>query len=77
MAPGDLDAVADRSNLYYVDTGMYDVAGYGAVYILDTAEPAVIDTGIGTNREHIFDALDELGIDALSYILPTHVHLPR
>ena len=75
MAPGDLEAVADRSNLYYVDTGMYDVAGYGAVYILDTEQPAIIDTGIGTNREYILEALDELGIDALSYILPTHVHL--
>ncbi|RJX49955.1 MBL fold metallo-hydrolase [Halonotius pteroides] len=75
MPPGDLEAVSDRPDLYYVDTGMYDVAGYGAVYILDTAEPAVIDTGIGTNREYIFDALGELGIDALSYILPTHVHL--
>ena len=75
MAPGDLNAVDNWPNCYYVDTGMYDVAGYGAVYILDTAEPAVIDTGIGTNRAYIFDALDELGIDSLSYILPTHVHL--
>ena len=75
MAPGDLEAVPDATDLYYVDTGMYDVAGYGAVYIFDTAEPAVIDTGIGTHREYIFDALDELGIDSLSYILPTHVHL--
>ncbi|TQQ80893.1 MBL fold metallo-hydrolase [Halonotius terrestris] len=75
MAPGDLEAVPDTSDIYYVDTGMYDVAGYGAVYIFDTDEPAVIDTGIGTNRERIFDALDELGIDSLSYVLPTHVHL--
>ena len=75
MAPGDLEAVPDATDLYYVDTGMYDVAGYGAVYIFDTAEPAVIDTGIGTNREYILNALGELGIDALSYILPTHVHL--
>lgn len=75
MTPGDLQAVPDSSNIYYVDTGMYDVAGYGSVYILDTPQPAVIDTGIGTNRERILDALDELGIDDLAYILPTHVHL--
>jgi len=75
MSPGDLEAVDDDPNLYYVDTGMYDVAGYGAVYIVDTERPAVIDTGIGTNRGHLFDALDELGIDDLAYILPTHVHL--
>ena len=75
MAPGDLEAVDGYDDLYYVDTGMYDVAGYGAVYILDTAAPAVVDTGIGTNRDRIFDALDQLGIDDLAAIVPTHVHL--
>ncbi len=75
MTPGELQAVADCPDLYYVDTGMYDVEGYGSVYIYDTDEPAIIDTGIGTNREYLFEALDELDIDSLSYILPTHVHL--
>lgn len=75
MSPGDLCAVAGHSDLYYVDTGMYDVAGYGAVYIFDTDQPAVIDTGIGTNREYIFDALETLGIDTLGAIILTHVHL--
>jgi glyoxylase-like metal-dependent hydrolase (beta-lactamase superfamily II) len=75
MAPGDLTAVDDQSDFYYLDTGMYDVEGYGSVYILDTEKPALVDTGIGTNREYIFDALDELGIDSLAYILPTHAHL--
>ncbi len=75
MTPGELQAVADCPDLYYVDTGMYDVEGYGSVYIYDTDEPAIIDTGIGTNREYLFEALEELDIDSLSYILPTHVHL--
>jgi glyoxylase-like metal-dependent hydrolase (beta-lactamase superfamily II) len=75
MAPGDLKPVDAQPDLYYLDTGMYDVEGYGSVYILDTDQPAVIDTGIGTNREYIFAALDQLDIDSLSYILPTHAHL--
>jgi len=75
MAPGDLTTVDDRPDLYFVDTGMYDVEEYGSVYILDTDQPALIDTGIGTNRQHIYDALDELGIDSLRYIIPTHAHL--
>ena len=75
MAPGDLESVDDCPNLYYVDTGMFDVSGYGAVYIYDTARPAVVDTGIGADREHVFDALADLGIDDLAFILPTHVHL--
>jgi len=74
MAPGDLTAVDDRP-LYAVDTGMYDVEGYGSVYILDTDQPALVDTGLGTNRQHILEALDELGIDDLAYIIPTHAHL--
>ncbi len=74
MAPGDLTAVDDRP-IYSVDTGMYDVEGYGSVYILDTDRPALVDTGIGTNRQYIVDALDELDIDDLDYIIPTHAHL--
>ena len=75
MAPGDVESVDDCPNLHYVDTGMFDVSGYGAVYIYDTARPAVVDTGIGADREHVFDALANLGIDDLAVILPTHVHL--
>jgi glyoxylase-like metal-dependent hydrolase (beta-lactamase superfamily II) len=75
MAPGDLTAVDARPDLYCVDTGMYDVEGYGSVYILDADQPALVDTGIGTNRQYIVEALDELGIDDLAYIIPTHAHL--
>ncbi len=75
MTAGELQFVPDNPDIHSLDTGMYDVAGYGSVYILDVAEPTIIDTGIGTNREHIFDALEDLDIDELSYIIPTHAHL--
>jgi glyoxylase-like metal-dependent hydrolase (beta-lactamase superfamily II) len=77
MAIGDVFAVDGCADLYYVDTGMYDTAEYGSVYILDADQPALIDTGIGTRYENILDALDEVGIarEELTYILPTHVHL--
>lgn len=79
MAIGDLYEVEHPSvsDIHYVDTGMYGIAEYGAVYVLDAPEPAVIDTGIGTNVEHMFAALDSLDIarEELSYIIPTHVHL--
>jgi len=75
MTAGELLFVPDNPDIHSLDTGMYDVAGYGSVYVLDVAEPTIIDTGIGTNREHIFDALDDLDIDELSYIIPTHAHL--
>ena len=65
MTAGELLFVPDNPDIHSLDTGMYDVAGYGSVYVLDVAEPTIIDTGIGTNREHIFDALDDLDIDEL------------
>jgi len=75
MAPGDLTAVDAQPDVYYVDTGMYNVDGYGSVYLLATDRPALVDTGLGTNHEYILDALDELGVDDLAYIIPTHAHL--
>ncbi|WP_338740332.1 MBL fold metallo-hydrolase [Haloplanus salilacus] len=75
MAIGDLTAVPDCTDLYYVDTGAYDVPGYGSVYILDAERPAVVDTGLGTNVDRVIGALDSVGIDDLALVLTTHVHL--
>ncbi|MFB6168188.1 MAG: MBL fold metallo-hydrolase [Haloferacaceae archaeon] len=69
---GDVRRAAE--DVYCVDTGEYEVADYGAVYVVDAAEPAVVDTGIGADRDRVFAALDELGI-APQHVLVTHVHL--
>ena len=77
MAIGDVTPVDGAADLHYLDTGMYDVEKYGSVYLYDTPRPAVVDTGIGTDHELVFDALSEVGIgrEDLELILPTHVHL--
>ena len=79
MAEGDVYEVTtgECSDLYYVDTGMYDTSEYGVVYILDAEEVTLVDTGIGTNHEWILNALDEVGIapEAVEHIVVTHVHL--
>jgi glyoxylase-like metal-dependent hydrolase (beta-lactamase superfamily II) len=77
MGIGDVEAVRDCEDLYFVDTGMYDTAGYGSVYVLDAERPAVIDTGIGTEADRVIDAVESVGVgrDELAYVLPTHVHL--
>lgn len=79
MAVGELqEATAGGStDVYYVDTGVYGTAEYGAVYILDTDQPALVDAGIGTNHELVLDAMAEVGIDPGDFerIVPTHVHL--
>ncbi|MEF8778797.1 MAG: MBL fold metallo-hydrolase, partial [Natronomonas sp.] len=77
MGIGDVYAVDAVPNCYYVDTGMYGTARYGAVYIYDTERPAIVDTGIGTNYEYILEALEEIGIEPsnLASMLVTHIHL--
>ncbi|MDZ7700924.1 MAG: MBL fold metallo-hydrolase [Halobacteriales archaeon] len=79
MAIGDVRPVdlAGVEGLHYVDTGMFDTEAQTSVYVVDAERPAVIDAGIGTDHELLLDALAEIGIelDALEWILPTHVHL--
>jgi len=79
MEPGEVQTVTtgECTDLYCVDTGMYDTAEYGAVYVLDAERPAIVDTGIGTNYEYVLDAMDEAGVapDDLNVIAVTHVHL--
>ncbi|WP_181691093.1 MBL fold metallo-hydrolase [Natronomonas sp. LN261] len=77
MGIGDVYSVEAVPDCYYVDMGLYGRDAYGSVYVYDTERPAVIDTGLGTNYEHILDALETVGIgrDELAYVVPTHVHL--
>ena len=79
MAPGDVERVetGDCTDLHRVDTGMYDTAEYGCVYLLDAERPALVETGIGTHHERVLDAVDRVGIDreAVETVAVTHVHL--
>jgi glyoxylase-like metal-dependent hydrolase (beta-lactamase superfamily II) len=79
MAIGDVFDVTTGSctDLYAVDTGMYEVKEYGSVYLLDDDRPALVDTGIGTNYERITDMLAYAGVAPadLAVIAVTHVHL--
>ncbi|ELZ06847.1 MBL fold metallo-hydrolase [Natrialba aegyptia] len=79
MDIGDVREVTagDCSDLYYLDTGMYETGGYGAVYILNDDRPAIVETGIGTNHDLILDALAELDIDPadIEVVTMTHIHL--
>ena len=78
MTIGDVThAIEVHEDLYYVDTGMYDVEEYGAVYVVDGERPAIVDSGIGTNYETILEALEMAGISPadLAVIALTHVHL--
>ena len=79
MAIGDVAAVTagDCHDLYCFDAGLYGVDHYGAIYILDTDRPTIIETSTGRNHDALLAALDALGLapDAIENIVLTHVHL--
>jgi glyoxylase-like metal-dependent hydrolase (beta-lactamase superfamily II) len=79
MAIGDVFAATagECTDLYYVDTGMYDVSEYGVAYVLDAERPAIVETGIGTNYERVLDCVREAGLrpEDIEVIAVTHVHL--
>lgn len=77
MAIGELYSVDGASDVHYVDIGTHGVPNYGSVYVVDAAEPAIVDTGTGRNDDRVLDALDELDIEpgAVRHILLTHAHL--
>jgi glyoxylase-like metal-dependent hydrolase (beta-lactamase superfamily II) len=79
MSVGDIAAVStgECRDIYAVDVGMYDLPSHASVYVLDTPDPTIVETGTGANVERIVDALTELGIatEAVEHIVLTHVHL--
>ena len=73
-----LTAVPGIDDVYHVDGWMFDQTGLLSVYVLDTPEPAVVDTGTAdTTPELVLAALAELGIEPgdVTHLIPTHVHL--
>jgi glyoxylase-like metal-dependent hydrolase (beta-lactamase superfamily II) len=60
-----------------IDTLMGGRARYTAAYLLDAAEPTLVETGPGTSVEPVALALDHFGIGPreLAHIVLTHIHL--
>jgi len=60
-----------------LDARMMGIPGAMSPYVVDAAEPVVVDPGPAAGAEYVVEGLDEAGIDpeAVAYLLPTHVHL--
>ncbi|WP_255148812.1 MBL fold metallo-hydrolase [Halorarius halobius] len=62
---------------YCVDTHLMGTPGACSLYVLDAAEPTVVDAGEADTPDRVLAALDELGIapDDVRHLLVSHVHL--
>lgn len=63
------------NRLYWIDTGMFNIPKFGAVYILNAARKAVVEAATSLESDRVLDALDRLEIKQLDYIFITHIHL--
>ncbi|NDY92420.1 MBL fold metallo-hydrolase [Ideonella livida] len=63
--------------LYLVDTGFHRPAFDAAYLIVDSGRAAFIDTGTRFSVPRLLEALAAtgLGVDAVDWVIPTHVHL--
>jgi glyoxylase-like metal-dependent hydrolase (beta-lactamase superfamily II) len=61
--------------LYLIDAYMFDDDERLACYLFDTPERVLIECGPSRSIGHLFDALDELGIDDLAAMVVSHIHL--
>jgi len=70
-------SVPGDESVAVVDAHLLSTPELMSAYVVDAAEPAVIDPGPATAVDRVLEALDELGIDPadVRYVLPTHVHL--
>ncbi|WP_257297703.1 MBL fold metallo-hydrolase [Haloarchaeobius sp. FL176] len=62
---------------YALDARMMGIPDAMSPYVVDAAEPVVVDPGPAAGIEHVIDDMEAAGVDPaeVAHILPTHVHL--
>jgi glyoxylase-like metal-dependent hydrolase (beta-lactamase superfamily II) len=60
-----------------IDTNMFGRTGLTSAYLVEAAEPAIVETGPTTSADEVAEGLTALGIgpDDLAHIVVTHIHL--
>lgn len=69
----DVKEVADR--VYRFETSIARMPGATVVYLIDDPEGAVIEPGPAAAAPSIQQAMAQVGMSGLSYIMPTHIHV--
>lgn len=69
--------VRGHDDLHYVDTGMLGHDERMAAYVIDGAEPAVVDPGLSTATDRLLAGFDDLGLapEDVEHVVLTHIHL--
>ena len=62
-------------DLHLIDAFMHDEAERLACYLFDTPNRVLIECGPSRTIGHLYDALEELGIDDVAVMAVTHIHL--
>jgi glyoxylase-like metal-dependent hydrolase (beta-lactamase superfamily II) len=66
-----------RTDIHVVDTHLLGFEGALSLYVVDSLEPTIVDTGAANTTDTIFRALERLRIsrEAVEHVLVSHVHL--
>ncbi|WP_255195171.1 MBL fold metallo-hydrolase [Halorarius litoreus] len=64
-------------DIYCLDTHLMGIPGACSAYVVDAAEPLLVDAGDANSPDHLLNGLDALGIAPadLDHLLVSHVHL--
>ena len=62
---------------HYTDVRMMGVAGFGAIYLIDEEEKALVETGTSNDARTIVDAVREFGLRPadINHVIVSHIHL--
>ncbi len=65
------------STTRYADIRMMGVEGFGAVYLIDEEEKAIVETGTSNDVRAILEAVREFGLTPrdIDHVIVSHVHL--
>ena len=60
---------------YLIDARMHGEPERLACYLFDTPNRVLVECGPSSSIEHLFEALDEAGVDDVAVLAVTHIHL--
>src|SRR2546422_11599034 len=72
-----LEALPFDPQTHYTDVRMMGVPGFGAIYLIDEEEKAIVETGTSNDAPAILDAVRGFGLRPadIDHVIVSHIHL--